>query len=296
MANYKFFQNKKCEFFPCHKIAKEKDFNCLFCFCPLYSLGDKCGGEIEYLADGTKDCSSCTLPHIKKNYQLIVDRTSILVDKIKFNDNNYKIKKVLIATYDREKINEYNHMIEKDANKNIKFCYLKPKHTNTTSKYFNADKGKYDSLKDFSISKAKFYGNSTKEFTLAEANELVIDGISNSIRIVDGETENINFKILNKNIISDVDKETANLRKAKFLSIITIYDPKKNFLRSFFGEVRGHIVRNIKDRENTKKYESIFYIDKVSKKMSTMDMSEKNSISHRSKAFYGFLSWLYFFS
>ena len=34
---YKFFQNKKCEYFPCHKGIPEEDFNCLFCYCPLYT-------------------------------------------------------------------------------------------------------------------------------------------------------------------------------------------------------------------------------------------------------------------
>ena len=35
--NYKFFQHKDCEFFPCHKTNKPEDFNCLFCYCPLRS-------------------------------------------------------------------------------------------------------------------------------------------------------------------------------------------------------------------------------------------------------------------
>ena len=56
--NYKFFQNNKCEYFPCHKIDDTENFNCLFCYCPLYALGDKCGGNFKYLNDGKiKDCS-----------------------------------------------------------------------------------------------------------------------------------------------------------------------------------------------------------------------------------------------
>ncbi len=38
--NYSFFQHRKCEYFPCHPIGDENDFNCLFCYCPLYALGD----------------------------------------------------------------------------------------------------------------------------------------------------------------------------------------------------------------------------------------------------------------
>ena len=71
MENYKFFQNKACEYFPCHKGADGESFNCLFCFCPLYALGDKCGGNFTYTDNGIKDCSSCLRPHRKENYDAI---------------------------------------------------------------------------------------------------------------------------------------------------------------------------------------------------------------------------------
>ena len=40
----------------------------LFCYCPLYTLGDKCGGNFRYLDNGIKDCSDCLYPHFKENY------------------------------------------------------------------------------------------------------------------------------------------------------------------------------------------------------------------------------------
>ena len=43
--NYQFFQNRDCEFFPCHQGVRKEDFNCLFCYCPLYALGEDCGGD-----------------------------------------------------------------------------------------------------------------------------------------------------------------------------------------------------------------------------------------------------------
>ena len=60
---YAFFQHRSCEFFPCHKGVPEEDFNCLFCYCPLYALGPRCGGAYSYTADGIKDCSHCTRLH-----------------------------------------------------------------------------------------------------------------------------------------------------------------------------------------------------------------------------------------
>ncbi len=71
--NYKFSQHKKCEYFPCHKVKNEEEFNCLFCFCPLYMLKDKCGGNFKY-TNGVKDCSDCILPHTKGAYQHVMSK------------------------------------------------------------------------------------------------------------------------------------------------------------------------------------------------------------------------------
>lgn len=73
-CRYSFFQHTQCEFFPCHKTAKPEDFNCLFCYCPLYALGDKCGGNFTYVGDGIKDCSGCLVPHGRGSYSYITKK------------------------------------------------------------------------------------------------------------------------------------------------------------------------------------------------------------------------------
>jgi Zn-finger protein len=70
--SYKHFQNRACEYFPCHKGAEEENFNCLFCFCPLYALGEQCGGSFTYTDSGIKDCSRCLKPHRAENYDKIM--------------------------------------------------------------------------------------------------------------------------------------------------------------------------------------------------------------------------------
>lgn len=71
--NFSYFQNKDCVFFPCHQ--KEGDFfNCLFCYCPLYALGDKCGGNFVYIEGGIKDCSHCLIPHSENGYSYILSK------------------------------------------------------------------------------------------------------------------------------------------------------------------------------------------------------------------------------
>ncbi len=69
---FKFFQHRQCEYFPCHEGVDEDDFNCLFCYCPLYALGEKCGGNFEYLENGCKDCTDCIIPHLKESYDVIM--------------------------------------------------------------------------------------------------------------------------------------------------------------------------------------------------------------------------------
>ena len=82
---YKFFQNKKSEYFPCHKGIPEADFNCLFCYCPLYALGKSCGGNYEFLENGVKSCMNCAFPHHRKNYDLVNARFGEIADLIKRN-------------------------------------------------------------------------------------------------------------------------------------------------------------------------------------------------------------------
>ena len=70
----RFFQNRGCPFFPCHTGVAEKDFNCLFCYCPLYALGESCGGSFRYTASGVKSCENCAFPHRRENYEKVLAR------------------------------------------------------------------------------------------------------------------------------------------------------------------------------------------------------------------------------
>lgn len=74
-ARYRFFNHAACEFYPCHDMPPE-ELNCLFCFCPLYALGPACGGAYRYVGEhrDIKDCSACTLPHRRENYDYLMSR------------------------------------------------------------------------------------------------------------------------------------------------------------------------------------------------------------------------------
>lgn len=85
--HYKFFAHRGCEYFPCHKGADPEHFNCLFCCCPLYALGDRCGGAFTYTPGGIKDCSACLYPHRPENYDEICRRLSEVLALVKKDSN-----------------------------------------------------------------------------------------------------------------------------------------------------------------------------------------------------------------
>lgn len=62
-----FFTNRACRYYPCHDL---EEINCLFCYCPLYSL-PRCPGTYHVVTtkDGrrVKSCIDCTFPHRREN-------------------------------------------------------------------------------------------------------------------------------------------------------------------------------------------------------------------------------------
>ena len=83
MANHDFFQNRNCEYFPCHAGADPETFSCMFCYCPLYALGDKCGGNFTYTDSGIKDCSACLRPHKRENCADIQKQAMQVIEMVK---------------------------------------------------------------------------------------------------------------------------------------------------------------------------------------------------------------------
>ena len=73
-ASYKYFENRDCEYYPCHKGIEE--FNCLFCYCPFYRIED-CPGHPAWIERGDariKNCTGCTFPHRAENYEAVIEK------------------------------------------------------------------------------------------------------------------------------------------------------------------------------------------------------------------------------
>jgi len=72
--HFKGFTNHQCEFFPCH-TGVGREFNCLFCYCPLIAY--ECPGPYDVYEDANgkkrKDCSACKIPHdgIERSWRIM---------------------------------------------------------------------------------------------------------------------------------------------------------------------------------------------------------------------------------
>lgn len=80
--DYSFFANTDCEYYPCHKVKEDFEFNCLFCYCPLYALGDDCEGNFKRGLGNLKDCSDCLIPHSPGGYEYVMSKMPELIDKV----------------------------------------------------------------------------------------------------------------------------------------------------------------------------------------------------------------------
>ena len=69
----RFFENRACEYFPCHEGLE--NFNCLFCYCPMYWFDD-CLGSPEFIKSKSgkiiKACTNCNFPHHPEHYDSVM--------------------------------------------------------------------------------------------------------------------------------------------------------------------------------------------------------------------------------
>ncbi len=72
VQGHRYFENRECKYYPCHKGMEH--INCLFCYCPLYHLSDCPGNPVFKEKDGKlcKVCTGCSFPHHADNYDKVI--------------------------------------------------------------------------------------------------------------------------------------------------------------------------------------------------------------------------------
>ena len=74
--HYAFFANTACEYYPCHAVEPGEPFNCLFCYCPLYLLGSRCGGNF-------------VMPHRPGGYDVIRGKYTQILEELRRKEKEY---------------------------------------------------------------------------------------------------------------------------------------------------------------------------------------------------------------
>lgn len=136
-----------------------------------------------------------------------------------------------------------------------------------------------------SLIKAKEVAKISNLITIADDSGLCIDDLDGypgiySARVFP-ECEDYNCKCLK--IIDLINSKNIN-RKAKFVCVITIYNPLNNEVKVFKGESFGEITNELRGNLGHG-YDPIFYSYDLKKTFAESTIEEKNSISHRGKAF-----------
>ncbi|MGM9859012.1 MAG: RdgB/HAM1 family non-canonical purine NTP pyrophosphatase [Bacilli bacterium] len=185
-----------------------------------------------------------------------------------------KILEIVIATNNPHKVEEYRQMF--GHTQNIKLTSLKDENINIDIE----ENG--NTFKENSLIKASTIAKYTDKFVLADDSGLEIEALNNfpgiySARFMEGRPYKEKWAA-----ILEMLKDKEN-KKAQFHCAITFITPKKETY-SFEGIEKGYITEKI-EGENGFGYDPIFFSTSLNKTFGDATEEEKNTISHRGRAF-----------
>lgn len=179
--------------------------------------------------------------------------------------------KLLLCTLNKNKIKEIKQFLKETS-----FSIITLFDLNETTEV------KEDGLtfKENALIKAKYYGDKHQIIAIGDDTGLEVDYLSGGPGVYTNRYEKTpqkrNEKLLKE--LSDTDN-----RKARFKTVIALYNPfdKKEYY--FEGVVNGEISKTMKGTLGFG-YDPVFYILELNKTMAEISIDEKNMISHRGRA------------
>ncbi|ALV23215.1 hypothetical protein ASO20_00800 [Mycoplasma sp. (ex Biomphalaria glabrata)] len=95
----------------------------------------------------------------------------------------------------------------------------------------------------------------------------------------------------NKEIVEMVNMKSITDRQAKYICVLTFYDPARDFIKQFRGEVTGFIAQKPSNGRNGFGFDPIFYFPQLEATFAELTTAQKSLHSHRSKTFIEFIEW-----
>lgn len=182
--------------------------------------------------------------------------------------------KIVLASKNKGKIEEFSKIL-----KSLNIEILDESIFNDSEIIENGN-----TFEENSLIKAKTIAKISNLITIADDSGLCIEKLDNWPGIytarVFPECEDYRQKC--KKMIKKVNEANID-RKAKFVCVITLYNPNNDEYFHFRGESYGYITDElIGDKGHG--YDPIFYSIELNKTFAEMNLEEKNRISHRGKA------------
>lgn len=185
------------------------------------------------------------------------------------------MQRLLIATRNKGKFPE---IVEKL--KGLPFEFLNLNDIENIPKDFEVEETG-ETFEENAVLKARTLAEMSGLLTLADDAGLCVDALDGrpgvyTERYAPGTDEDRYMKLLG-------ELEGVSDRRARFVAVVAIYDPKTGLLKTCKGIYEGEIVRE-PIGENGFGYDPVFYNPILGKTNAQLSLEEKNNVSHRGKA------------
>ncbi|HBF36010.1 MAG TPA: non-canonical purine NTP pyrophosphatase [Firmicutes bacterium] len=143
-----------------------------------------------------------------------------------------------------------------------------------------AETGK--TFRDNAYLKAKAIADFTHEMTLADDSGLEVDYLKGEPGVYSARYGEIGWNDQQRYeyLLSKLNNVPENLRKARFRSVVVVYDPGTGQSEFTEGSVEGVILTEPRG-SNGFGYDPVFYFPEYQKTMAELPAVQKNALSHR---------------
>lgn len=139
--------------------------------------------------------------------------------------------------------------------------------------------------------KAKIFGQKANLLTIADDSGLSIDFLDGQPGVYSHRFAQGNFSLARKRILQLLKAVPQAKRTAQFTSVIALFNPQTQKIKTFTGVVRGFITQAELGSKGFH-YDSIFYSLNLKKTYAQVSSVEKNTHSHRALAFKKLIKYL----
>lgn len=142
-----------------------------------------------------------------------------------------------------------------------------------------------ETLEENAILKAQAYAKETGLLTLSDDSGLEVESLGGAPGVYSARFagEGCSYEDNNRLLLEKLAGVEKSKRKARFRSVIAIYDPESGESAFVEGVLEGEISESLIGK-NGFGYDPVFYVPVLNKTLAELSLEEKNKISHRSQA------------